>query len=606
MHDTNDLESLRILLQESQRKLNLSELEVARLKTKLMEQNGMKSDESEKLEQANQKLKETERSLSASRKEIITYQNMLEQSQNQYLTLEKKYNRAKQLVREFQQRELDMIHREDFYQQLLQEKDTEYNALVKNLKDRIIALEQDLLDTQRKAGIPIGLPYDSITLKQLTPQMTRRQPPKPILEVLDTDFSDTEISDTSPCDEDKTATVERKLPIKEELDSAVPPHELLDISANKSKAELANRGALANRQLPSSKKGSLSNSSSDCGLDESYNSADELSEPVQHDQQKNSLVRPSTLNTSPHYSQYTSQSAQYNSQSSAQYSSQTSSQYSVQNAQYSSYSSQGQSTNVIYARVQKESSLAQQSSPDPWSGNKPINMGMGPPASLAEQLKQVLAEREKRMGNESVTSSTDELSEKSKNTAQHLLEEIRQAVSEANSRVKKVVPVTLSPPGTVPWQHQSAASPTPPSPSSLSSGSVSPSRHDSISWSTMNPSDLSLSSCSISSDKRNSYFWQRTPVTEWSKEQVCQWLLALGLEQHISKFLELQVNGAFLLQLTSMDFKILGVVGDDKNKLKRKIKELKVHMEKERKQLEKDRKEKEKQQRKAEKASKKK
>lgn len=88
--------------------------------------------------------------------------------------------------------------------------------------------------------------------------------------------------------------------------------------------------------------------------------------------------------------------------------------------------------------------------------------------------------------------------------------------------------------------------------------------------------------------------------------KVCQWLLALGLEQHISKFLELQVNGAFLLQLTSMDFKILGVVGDDKNKLKRKIKELKVHMEKERKQIEKDRKEKEKQQRKAEKASKKK
>lgn len=356
----------------------------------------MKSDESEKLEQANQKLKETERSLNASRKEIVTYQNMLEQSQNQYIALEKKYNRAKQLVREFQQRELDMIHREDFYQQLLQEKDTEYNALVKNLKDRIIALEQDLLDTQRKAGVPIGLPYDSITLKQLTPQMTRRQPPKPILEVLDTDFSDTEVSDTSPCDEDKTATVERKLPIKEELDSAVPPHELLDISANKSKAELANRGALANRQLPSSKKGSLSNSSSDCGLDESYNSGDELSEPAsipqQQHEQKNSLVRPSSLNTSTHYSQYTSQQVQYNTQSASQYSSQTSSQYTGQNTQYSthsSYSGQNQGANVIYARVQKDSSLGQQGSPDPWGGNKPINMGMGPPASLAEQLKQV-------------------------------------------------------------------------------------------------------------------------------------------------------------------------------------------------------------------------
>lgn len=78
------------------------------------------------------------------------------------------------------------------------------------------------------------------------------------------------------------------------------------------------------------------------------------------------------------------------------------------------------------------------------------------------------------------------------------------------------------------------------------------------------------------------------------------------MEQHISKFLELQVNGAALVQLTSADFKILGINSEDKSRLKRKIKELKVQAEKERKQLEKDRKEKEKLQRKAEKASKKK
>lgn len=54
------------------------------------------------------------------------------------------------------------------------------------------------------------------------------------------------------------------MPVKEELDRAVPPHDLLDVSANKSKAELANRGGLANRQLPTSgkKSGGLSNSSS--------------------------------------------------------------------------------------------------------------------------------------------------------------------------------------------------------------------------------------------------------------------------------------------------------------------------------------------------------
>lgn len=59
------------------------------------------------------------------------------------------------------------------------------------------------------------------------------------------------------------------MPVKEELDRAVPPHDLLDVSANKSKAELANRGGLANRQLPTSgkKSGGLSNSSSVCCID---------------------------------------------------------------------------------------------------------------------------------------------------------------------------------------------------------------------------------------------------------------------------------------------------------------------------------------------------
>lgn len=149
--------------------------------------------------------------------------------------------------------------------QLLQEKDNEYNALVKKLKDRVIHLEQELQETQRKAGLPIYLPYDGTSLR-LTPQMTRKQPPKRF-QKLETGLSDTEISDFSPDGEDdKTATVERKVPLKDELDAAVPQHELLDTAVNKSKSDLVSRG-LAKR-LPSGKK-SLSNSSSDCALNES-------------------------------------------------------------------------------------------------------------------------------------------------------------------------------------------------------------------------------------------------------------------------------------------------------------------------------------------------
>lgn len=83
--------------------------------------------------------------------------------------------------------------------------------------------------------------------------------------------------------------------------------------------------------------------------------------------------------------------------------------------------------------------------------------------------------------------------------------------------------------------------------------------------------------------------------------QVCQWLLALGLEEHISKFLEHGVTGGALLQLDSRDLKILGVSGDDKTKFKRKLKDLKHIIEKEKRQQEKERKEREKLIRKAEK-----
>ena len=142
---------------------------------------------------------------------------------------------------------------------------------MKKLKDRVISLEQELQDTQKKAGMPVSLPYDNASLK-LTPQMTRKQPPKPLFQKkIDSEYSDLEISDLSPDaeGEDGKSTVERKIPVKDEFDTAIPRHELLDSSANKSKKDLVSRGALANRQLPTSKKLGSSNSSSNGTLDES-------------------------------------------------------------------------------------------------------------------------------------------------------------------------------------------------------------------------------------------------------------------------------------------------------------------------------------------------
>lgn len=55
--------------------------------------------------------------------------------------------------------------------------------------------------------------------------------------------------------------------------------------------------------------------------------------------------------------------------------------------------------------------------------------GLGPPASLAEQLKQVLAERERRLASGSSPPHPDPVQ-----LTNDLVDEIRQAVSEANAR----------------------------------------------------------------------------------------------------------------------------------------------------------------------------
>ena len=70
--------------------------------------------------------------------------------------------------------------------------------------------------------------------------------------------------------------------------------------------------------------------------------------------------------------------------------------------------------------------------------------------------------------------------------------------------------------------------------------------------------------------------------------QVCQWLLALGMESYITLFMDKTITGAALLNLDSSGLKELGIKNkDDREKIKKKIKELKAHHDRERKDMEK-------------------
>ncbi|XP_050430414.1 uncharacterized protein LOC126839262 isoform X3 [Adelges cooleyi] len=550
IEDVNTVQTLRELLQESRLNVAKAEDEVSKLKTRVeeLEWNGAsnKKEISDKLIQSGLHLNELDKCLYVAKRDKETYQGMLQTSEERYINLEKKYLKLKKILKEFQQREADLIHREEYYLQVLQEKDTEYNALVKALKDRVIQVEHELLETQRRAGFPVQLPQNTTStshyLSTLTPlvKKAKSSPVTPLLQQLGA-----ELSESEDCFEDeKVGTVERKLPVKEELDRAVPQHELLDVSLSKSKAELAARG-LATRQLPTNLRKSLSNSSLDYNIEEA-NGADEV-KPLEFSNETKDISNELVAYEQKQIPQYAS----------------------VQKPQV-------QQTDHFLARVQQSTHC------------RNLN---GPPPSLAEQLKIVLAERESRLSESNSVYTSDHNSSTSS-----FADEIR----EASLNLKKA---------NTSWQQNTTQLPQS-SPSSVSSSeSASPGHYasdlnnskiigsaDSIDvWTSSQLSDSS------NTERKNTHVWHNAPVHEWSKEQVCQWLLALGLEQYISKFMEHQVSGVGLLNLDTKDFKHFGIVGDDKNRLKRKLKDLKTQADKEKRHTQKERKEKERLQRKAEK-----
>ncbi|KAG9472309.1 hypothetical protein GDO78_020261 [Eleutherodactylus coqui] len=85
---------------------------------------------------------------------------------------------------------------------------------------------------------------------------------------------------------------------------------------------------------------------------------------------------------------------------------------------------------------------------------------------------------------------------------------------------------------------------------------------------------------------KHSQWHSRTPL-EWTTQQVTNWLMTLNLEHCVSEFTAHNINGEQLLQLDSTRLKALGVNSQDRSLIKKKIKDMKVTIEKVRKANEK-------------------
>ncbi|XP_031768701.2 uncharacterized protein LOC113521486 isoform X3 [Galleria mellonella] len=506
---------------------------------------------------------------------------------------QRKYDKARRALREWRRTRALVRAREEWWSGALRDAHREYAAALSALHDRVARLEVLLLETQKKAGLPVMLPHEPSARRE-TPPLPRRPDPDPLL-INDPWSSDSDLSDLSPIEDeyakvdksdrrreapdigDVTATTaDHKAPVNtvttevastvapepamvpavttaasvpvtttaattapdkltstvaassvgetlsgvsvsalvssreaaaasaasaggqvsagvavsaggageaagRELDAAVPRGALLDTSAHRARTDLARH----RHHAPHSPH-SLSNASSYDGLDDSYNdSADEsLSEST-------SGAPPNTGHGT--MSRETRQSCG---------------------------SSVGSGTDDgIYSRDHRHHPLT------------------GPAASLAEQLKQVLAERERRLATGSSPPQPDPVQ-----LTNDLVDEIRQAVSEANARVG----------GEVPWQPLSTAA----SEASLSPPPPGPAPH---------------------------------PINHWTKQQVWQWVSGLGdgLERHAGAFAARGVDGSLLLALSSADLKLLGLPGDDRRRMKRRLKELRTAHEKHLKALKK-------------------
>ncbi|XP_013422097.1 neurabin-1 isoform X12 [Lingula anatina] len=286
-------------LKEAQYKNAVAEAELAKLKAKMIlleNLDAQKTHYEKQSEELAARLREMDRVIQLKQREIVGYQDMLEGSQAQCIALEKKgdaeaaviekkYHKAKKLIKEYQQRERELLQDREAKIQQQMELEQHYSLFVKKLKDRIFQLENNLVETQRAAGLPISLPKDNIALREINIQMTQGAD-APINPVVADDISEvnSEISESDISFSEPLSPGERKQrtllsppavpprdfeddvdsqrgsirPQEEEVFPSLPETTLLDTTASKDKALLTHVGALASRRPPSKRGASQS------------------------------------------------------------------------------------------------------------------------------------------------------------------------------------------------------------------------------------------------------------------------------------------------------------------------------------------------------------
>ncbi|XP_058534317.1 neurabin-1 isoform X4 [Ochotona princeps] len=235
MFSPSDLDTSKLShkFKELQIKHAVTEAEIQKLKTKLQAAENEKvrwelekSQLQQNIEENKERMLKLESYWIEAQTLCHTVNEHLKETQSQYQALEKKYNKAKKLIKDFQQKELDFIKRQEAERKKIEESEKAHLVEVQGLQARIRDLEAEVFRLLKQNGTQVN--NNNNIFEQRT--SLGEVPKGDTLENLD-------VKQTSCPDG-----------LSQDLNEAVPETERLDSKAVKTRAQLSVK---SRRQRPS-------------------------------------------------------------------------------------------------------------------------------------------------------------------------------------------------------------------------------------------------------------------------------------------------------------------------------------------------------------------
>ncbi|XP_032641243.1 neurabin-1 isoform X3 [Chelonoidis abingdonii] len=612
---------------ELQIKHAVTEAEIQKLKTKLQAAENEKVRWEQEKTQLQQNIEENKERMMKLESYWIEAQTLchtvnehLKETQSQYQALEKKYNKAKKLIKDFQQKELDFIKRQEAERKKIEELEKVHLAEVQGLQARIRDLEAEVFRLLKQNGSQVNNNNNIFERQTSFGEVSRGDP----VETLDVE------------------PVSRLDGLSQDFNEAVPETERLDSKALKTRAQLSVRNK---RQRPTRTRlyDSISSTDGEDSLErkpsDSYSSPMHISKSLLpicvRASSPASDSGASSLSPVASSAAFSFDNVAENQEGGQQHKGGVLSHYAQGDTPLSSPSKSSHSSETSPLHHPTNRNVLQDKDILCGHTGPQSSRATSPTMGQAEKIKRKLVDlgaplrrsshKVKKWKEREVirvaygTSTTRELLESSASSA---------SMSEQSSSLPYSIPFTWYG-GSGRGSNSSSNLPSSSSSTEPSSENLSPAKKgsknftftDDFSPSSTSSADLSglgaepknpgfSHSLALSSDESLDMIddeilddgqspkhsqCQNRAVQEWSIQQVSHWLISLNFEQYVSEFTAQNINGEHLLQLDGSKLKTLGMTSSqDRAIIKKKLKEMKVSIERARKAQEKMEKQREK------------